>query len=102
MSSKDQIVECQGVVVDRSRQTATCGGRMLELRHAEFQILDALIGSAGLAWTRDELMLSALGADTLILPRTIDVHVHRLREQLGEHAELIETVRGVGYRFRGL
>lgn len=100
MSSEDEIVESQGVMIDRGRQQATCGGRVLDLRRAEFQVLDVLIRRAGCAVTRRELMVTALGEDTLILDRTIDVHVHRLREQLGDRAELIETVRGIGYRFR--
>ena len=49
---------------------------------------------------RAELIDAALGEDTMVLDRTIDVHIRALRRKLGESANLIETVRGVGYRFR--
>ena len=51
-------------------------------------------------FSRPELINSALGEDTLVLERTIDVHIRALRRKLGNHATLIETVRGVGYRLR--
>ncbi|HEY6564378.1 MAG TPA: winged helix-turn-helix domain-containing protein, partial [Pirellulaceae bacterium] len=52
------------------------------------------------AFTRDELIDSAMGENTVVLERTIDVHIRALRKKLGDRGELVETVRGVGYRFR--
>ncbi len=49
---------------------------------------------------RSELIDAALGEDTMVMERTIDVHIRALRRKLGKHCDLIETVRGVGYRFR--
>jgi DNA-binding response OmpR family regulator len=49
---------------------------------------------------RAELIDAALGEDTLVMERTIDVHIRALRKKLDQYADLIETVRGVGYRFR--
>jgi two-component system phosphate regulon response regulator PhoB len=49
---------------------------------------------------RSELIDAALGEDTMVMERTIDVHIRALRRKLGVHADVIETVRGVGYRFR--
>lgn len=100
MASNRDIVTCQGVTVDFGRGQATCQGRKLELRPAEFRLLATLIRNAGRAFSRHELMAQALGEDTLVLERTIDVHVHSLRKELGGFAHLIETVRDVGYRFR--
>ena len=54
----------------------------------------------GASYSRDELIDSALGEGTVVLERTIDVHIRSLRRKLGENADLVETVRGVGYRFR--
>ena len=63
-------------------------------------MLDTLIRNPGRAFDRSELIDSALGADTLVLERTIDVHIRSLRKKLGKYAEVIQTVRGIGYRFR--
>ncbi|MEM9368472.1 MAG: winged helix-turn-helix domain-containing protein, partial [Planctomycetota bacterium] len=54
----------------------------------------------GRAFDRSELVDAALGEDTMVLERTIDVHVRALRKKMNRKADLIETVRGVGYRFR--
>src|SRR5262249_58017854 len=61
--------------------------------------LEVLLRQAGRAFTRFELMDAAIGEDAVVLERTIDVHIKSLRKKLGDAAELIETVRGVGYRF---
>jgi two-component system phosphate regulon response regulator PhoB len=70
------------------------------LTASEFRLLEALIRQPGRVYERMELIESALGADTLVLERTIDVHIRSLRKKLGRYADRIETVRGVGYRFR--
>ena len=93
------IVECLGVVVDRRRYPATTRVELLELTKSEFCLLDALPRQPGRVFTRAELIDAALGDDTLVLERTIDVHIRAVRKKLGEAADLIETVRGVGYRF---
>jgi two-component system phosphate regulon response regulator PhoB len=62
--------------------------------------LETLIRQPGRAFDRTELVDSALGSDAMVLERTIDVHIRSLRKKFGDHADLIETVRGVGYRFR--
>ena len=54
----------------------------------------------GRAYERNDLIDQALGEDTVVLERTIDVHIRALRKKLGESSDLIETVRGVGYRFQ--
>ena len=74
--------------------------RPIELTPSEFRLLDTLIRQPGRAFDRTELIDAALGADTLVLERTVDVHVRALRKKLSRAADLIETVRGVGYRFR--
>ena len=93
-------IECRGVVIDRHRHRAHYRGEELTLTLTEFKLLEALLRQPGRAFTRHDLMDSALGSDTLVLERTIDVHIKSLRKKLGEAADFIETVRGVGYRFR--
>ena len=72
----------------------------LNLTPTEFRLLWALVRQPGRAFSRHELMEAAMGDDALVLERTIDVHVKSLRQKLADRAEQIETVRGVGYRFR--
>lgn len=100
--STGDIVSRQGITVDRRRYRAMIGEETLELTKSEFRLLDTLIRQPGRAFDRSELIDAALGGDALVLVRTIDVHIRALRRKMGEHADVIETVRGVGYRFREL
>jgi two-component system phosphate regulon response regulator PhoB len=94
------VAVSQGVMVDRIRHRVTVMDQPLDLTPSEFRLLDALVRQPGRAFTRDELIDAALGEDTIVLERTIDVHIRSLRKKLGDNADLVETVRGVGYRFR--
>jgi two-component system phosphate regulon response regulator PhoB len=89
-----------GIAVDRRRHEATALGKPLALTRNEFRLLDTLIRQPGRVFDRSELIDAALGADAMVLERTIDVHIRALRRKLGDRADVIETVRGVGYRFR--
>jgi len=93
------LVESQGVAIDRHSHRALFQGEELPLTPTEFRLLEVLLRQAGRAFTRYELMDAAIGEDAVVLERTIDVHVKSLRKKLGDGADLIETVRGVGYRF---
>lgn len=93
-------VASQGISVDHRRHVATVHGTKLKLTRSEFRLLSTLIRQPGRAFDRSELIDAALGEDTMVLERTIDVHIRALRKKLGDLADLIETVRGVGYRFR--
>ncbi|HRX79073.1 MAG TPA: response regulator [Pirellulaceae bacterium] len=94
------VIHCHGIVIDRSRHKVTSSGRSLELTRSEFRLLDTLIRQPGRVFQRSELIDAALGDDAIVMERTIDVHIRALRRKLGAHADVIETVRGVGYRFR--
>ena len=98
--SEEEVVESQGVTIDRRRHMALVDDRELELTPTEFRLLEALIRQPGRAYTRGELMDCAISHHTVVLERTIDVHIKSLRQKLGERTRSIETVRGVGYRFR--
>ena len=99
-SSDDNVISSQGIVLDRVRFRATDKERPLQLTRSEFRLLDTLLRQPGRVFERAELIDAALGEDTMVLDRTIDVHIRALRRKLGDSAGLIETVRGVGYRFR--
>jgi two-component system phosphate regulon response regulator PhoB len=94
------IVESGEITVDRVKHRAWVNKEAIDLTPSEFRLLDTLIRHPGRAFDRSELIDSALGADTLVLERTIDVHIRSLRKKMGTCAEAIQTVRGVGYRFR--
>ena len=94
------VVSSQGVTIDRQAHRVTIDDELLDLTPSEFRLLDVLIRQPGRAFSRSELMDAALGEDTIVLERTIDVHIRALRHKLGSHASLVETVRGVGYRFK--
>jgi two-component system phosphate regulon response regulator PhoB len=94
-----EIIEHLGVRIDRVRHRAICRGQVLELTPTEFRLLETLVRQPGRAFSRHQLMDSAIGGGAVVLERTIDVHIKTLRRKLGD-PDLIETVRGLGYRFR--
>ncbi|QEL18453.1 response regulator [Limnoglobus roseus] len=101
-ADSSDVIEHLGVKVDRVRHKITHGGQELELTPTEFRLLECLVRQPGRAFTRHQLMDAAIGEGSIVLERTIDVHVKTLRKKLleaGATRELIETVRGVGYRF---
>ena len=94
------IVVSGNVMVDRVKHRVSIDGSPIDLTPSEFRLLDTLIRQPGRAFDRSELIDSALGEDTLVLERTIDVHIRSLRKKLGANSSAVETVRGIGYRFR--
>ena len=96
----DEVTTKLGVTVDRRRHQAVAEGSSLALTRSEFRLLDTLIRQPGRVFHRSELIDAALGEDTMVMERTIDVHIRALRRKLGDFADVVETVRGVGYRFR--
>jgi two-component system phosphate regulon response regulator PhoB len=99
-AAEGEVVAAGGIEIDRSRHRAAVHGEELNLTPTEFRLLWALVRQPGRAFSRHELMEAAMGDDALVLERTIDVHIKSLRQKLDSHGEKIETVRGVGYRFR--
>jgi two-component system phosphate regulon response regulator PhoB len=94
------VVEHLGVRIDRLRHQAYVEGQELDLTPTEFRLLECMLRQPGRAFTRAQLMDAAIGEGAIVLERTIDVHVKTLRRKLNSAGEFIETVRGVGYRFR--
>jgi DNA-binding response OmpR family regulator len=90
------------ILVDRARYEVTRAGRPILLTRVEFRLLAALLEADGRVLTRDQLLDAVYGSDQAeVLDRTIDVHVGRLRDKLGDDADqprYVATVRGIGYR----
>jgi two-component system phosphate regulon response regulator PhoB len=93
------VIEHLGVRIDRLRHRAFVGDKELNLTPTEFRLLECLLRQPGRAFSRHQLMDAAIGEGQIVLERTIDVHIKTLRKKIGD-PDLIETVRGVGYRFR--
>lgn len=98
-ASNQEVITIGDITVDRVKHRASLSGKPMDLTPSEFRLLDTLMRQAGRAFDRAELIDLALGADTMVLDRTIDVHIRSLRKKLGHCADFVETVRGVGYRF---
>jgi DNA-binding response OmpR family regulator len=90
------------LIIDTERYEVRRGGELLSLTPVELRLLVTLVAAEGRALTRDQLLAAVYGeADGDILDRTVDVHIGRLRDKLGddpEHPRYVMTVRGVGYR----
>ncbi len=85
--------------IDVPRHAVTISGQPLVLTATEFKLLELLARRRGRVQTRDRLLQDVWGYDNPIESRTVDTHMRRLREKLGETARFLETIRGVGYRF---
>ncbi|MCA8992913.1 MAG: response regulator transcription factor [Planctomycetaceae bacterium] len=99
-SDDRETLSISGIEVDRTRYVATLDGQELILTPTEFRMLWTLASQPGRTFTRNELLDCARGEDANSSARTIDVHIRSLRVKLGERAEVIDTVRGIGYRFK--
>jgi two-component system phosphate regulon response regulator PhoB len=95
-----EVIEHLNVRIDRIRHQAYADEKELDLTPTEFRLLECLLRQPGRAFTRHQLMDAAIGEGAIVLERTIDVHIKSLRRKLGDAGEYIETVRGMGYRFR--
>lgn len=92
-------ITLHGIEINRTEHAVRVGESELELTPTEFRMLWTLMSQPGRPFSRNELMETSRGEDANSLERTIDVHVRALRKKLGNTGDLIETVRGVGYRF---
>ena len=91
-------IEIAGVAIDEDLHQLTVDGENVVLTATEFRLLKLLMERKGRVQSRDHLLVNVWHYDTDIETRTVDTHVRRVREKLGQHAHIIETVRGVGYR----
>ena len=85
--------------IDPTRHRCSANGEEVVLTAKEFELLRNLMERPGRVMTREGLLESVWGSDVVVTTRTIDTHMKRLREKLGSSGDLIETIRGVGYRF---
>ena len=96
--SEERELHCKGLRVNVSRHEVSYQGEVKELTRKEFELLEYLMENKGLVMSRNQILCHVWGYDFDGETRTVDVHVRTLRQKLGEAGNLIETVRGVGYR----
>lgn len=89
------------IVMDTAAHRVQVGGELADLTLIEYKLLKLFMENPEIAFTRDRLLDRVWGRDIYVSDRTVDVNIKRLREKLGEEKQRLETVRGVGYRFRG-
>jgi DNA-binding response OmpR family regulator len=87
------------LLIDPERHVVTVDGETIDLTLTEFGILRYLATRPGFVRTRDQIIASVHGKHTVLSSRTVDVHMTALRRKLGDLGPMLETVRGVGYRF---
>jgi len=98
--SRPELVEYSELVLNLETYQAAIGGKPLDLTYMEYELLKFLAQHPGKVFTRETLLSRVWGYEYYGGARTVDVHIRRLRAKLGEeHANLIQTVRSVGYRF---
>jgi len=96
----EEVIEKEGISLDVARATVRVKGKLVNLRPKEFDLLYLLMKKAGRVLNRSYLLVSIWGYEYFGATRTVDVHIRRLREKLGEEAaEKIKTVEGKGYMF---
>ncbi len=98
---EDPLLRCHGVCLDPQAHKVTVNDRPVELTAIQFCLLRDLMRSPGCVRSREELLSSVWDYQFEGYDRTVDTHIKRLRARLGEAADIIETVRGIGYRCKG-
>ena len=93
----NHIVSVGDLIVDKERVVVKRGEEIIELAKKEFELLGLLISKPGKVFTREEIFNKVWGTDVIVGNRTIDVHIRKLREKLGD--TYIKTIKGIGYRF---
>jgi two-component system phosphate regulon response regulator PhoB len=88
-------------MLDIERHEVTASGKIVELTATEFKLLRLLLERKGRVQSREELLADVWNYSPDLETRTVDTHVRRLREKLGPSGDVIDTVRGVGYRVNG-
>jgi two-component system alkaline phosphatase synthesis response regulator PhoP len=96
-SEKSKVINIGDLQIDREQYLVYRAGNKISLPRKEFELLSLLASKPGKVFTRDEILERVWGSDIIVGDRTIDVHIRKLREKLGE--EHIKTVKGIGYKF---
>ena len=95
-----ELIEFDGLKIDTGKYKVSLAGQEIKLTATEFRLLYYLASNPGRVFSREQLLSKALGDDTVVVDRNIDVHIRGIRKKMNIDPPLIETIRGVGYRFK--
>lgn len=95
-----RVIRFGELVVDSVKHEVVLRGEPVKLTMTEFKLLRHLVRNAGRAFSRNDLLDEVIAPDTVVVDRNVDVHVATLRKKLGDYGSYIETIRGLGYKFR--
>jgi len=90
------------LLIDREQYVVHINGKEKIFPRKEFEVLYYLANNPGRVFSRDSLLKDVWGTDVYVVDRTVDVHIRKIREKLEKYSDLIETVKGVGYRFKSV
>jgi two-component system alkaline phosphatase synthesis response regulator PhoP len=94
-------IEIGSLVIDKDKYLVSINNQETVFPRKEFSLLFFLAQNPGRVFSRDELLKEVWGDGVFVVDRTIDVHIRKIREKLADHAHLLETIKGVGYKFTG-
>ncbi len=97
---KSDVLEHNGIRIDHGKHEVTVNGKMIDLTLKEYEVLALLMSRPGIVFTRDQLLSKVWEEEYTTETRTVDVHIRTLRQKLQEEGAHIDTVRGVGYRYK--
>jgi len=100
INQKGSFLQYDGLEADTKNYVVTIDGDELHLPRKEFELLAFFMNEPNIVFKRDALLASIWEDDVYVVDRTIDVHINRIRSKLGPYRDWIETIKGVGYRFR--
>ncbi len=95
-----RVIKVDRLEINRSNYTVRLGKRELFFPKKEFELLALLAANRGKVFSREMLLNNIWGSQVVVIDRTVDVHIRKIREKLGDDADAIETIKGVGYRYR--
>ena len=97
MTGGEEVLDINGFMIDREKYLIVKDNRQYNLPKKEFELIALLASKPGKVFTREDILKSVWGDDVVVGDRTIDVHIRKLREKLGDN--YIRTIKGVGYKF---
>ncbi|MCU7498156.1 MAG: response regulator transcription factor [Bacteroidota bacterium] len=99
-AGENPVIKIGPLEINRDKYEVLLEGETIIFPRKEFEILSYLASKPGKVFGREAILHDIWGTDVLVVDRTIDVHIRKIREKLTDYADMIETIKGVGYRFR--
>lgn len=96
-TKKSSLISIQDIVIDKQSYTVTVGEKKVSLARKEFELLYFLCQNPNKIFNRDDILRRVWGSDVYVVSRTVDVHIRKIREKVGE--KYISTIKGIGYKF---